>query len=260
MSGENTTVISIGYVGPNTASGTQLGPGFYSLNKRSNVPFVGLVGSAGFRKTISWGEICEIPKGQLVTVHNLSYHGGDIFMNKGRDICNRPSRITVPVRYTLLSVATPELTQPLWTADYPCDTRAAKRAYLNVDAYVTDNDANIEGITAFIRGRQLGDSMNCENSLQYFPKPWGPGVGFLSAINYGVNNALTYVPLGQGALQGDDTRPHNLLSAGDVFFLFNGAAGSPLGNFLTWPADRDVFGYPQQQAPGPGTWYVIEYD
>jgi hypothetical protein len=259
--GQNTTVIPCGYVDPNKLSNTQVGPGFYSLNKRSNVPFVGLIGSAGFRKVISWGEIAEIPCGQLVTISNASFHGGDIFINKGPDMCNRPSRITVPVPFTFGTITTGEGDEKAWNSTFPCDTRAAKRAYLNVDARV--NLFNLDGdsgapLTAFIRGRRLDGSMKTENSLAQFAAPFGPGVGFLSAISIPVSTDMSYIPLGQGASFGDDTRPHNLLDAGDIFFLLG--IQETLADRITWPASSDIFGFPPGQAPAPGTWYVIEYD
>lgn len=260
--GANTTVIPCGYVDPNKLSSTQVGPGLYSLNKRSNVPYVGLIGSAGFRKVISWGEVAEVPCGQLVTVSNASFHGGDIFINKGPDMCNRPSRITVPVPFVLGNITTPEGVETAWNSSFPCDTRAAKRAYLNVDATVNllDNEG-LSGspITAFIRGRRLDGSMKTENSLSQFAAPFGPGVGFLSAISIPVAADMNYIPLGQGASFGDDTRPHNMLDAGDVFFLIGGPA-TPLSDVMTWPASTGVFGFPTGQAAAPGTWYVIEYD
>jgi len=254
----NTTVITAGYVPPNEPSSTQLGEGIYSLNKRSNVPFIQLVGSAGYRKTISWGELCEVPCGQVVTVWNASYHGGDIFINKGPDMCNRPSRISVPVPFEFKQVQTGEGLQTLWSTVFPCDTRAAKRAFLNVDAVTNNPDSNNGNQTVFVRGRRLNGSMQCENSLQYFDPPWGPGVGYLNGLIYPIQTELVYIPLGQGASEGDDTRPHNLLDASDVFFLLG--FDNDLTEFFTWPADSDIFGFPTGQAPAPGTWYIIEYD
>lgn len=251
--GSNTTVIEAGYIEPNTVSNTQLGPGFYSLNKRSNVPFVGLIGSAGYRKTISWGEIAEVPEGQLVRISNASYHGGDIFINKGTDYCNRPSRISVPVPFKVVQADIGESTFDVLNMKYPCDTRSAKRAYLNVDAFV----AQLTGLQVFIRGRRLNGSMNTLNSLQMFAMPFGPGVGFLGVLQVPVNTNLTYIPLGQGALMGDDTRPHMLLDAGDMFIVL-GIPGNPLSDFITWPLTNGIVA--GQNPDGPGMWYILEYD
>jgi len=260
--GENSTVIEAGFVLPSQNSETKLGPGLYSMNKRCNVPFVSLVGSAGFRKMFSWGELAEVPVGQIVSIHNASFHGGDIVLNKGGDICNRPSRISVPVEM-IMSMTAPgfEGVQPLWTNSYPCDTRGAKRAYLNVDAFVNPISVVSGGgpLTAFIRGRRIAGSMNTESSLRAFGPPWGPGVGFLSAIEVPVNTTLNYIPFGQGAsFSGTDTRSHNLLDAGDIFFLF--PIGAILADVMTWPADSGVFSFPTGKRPAPGTWFVIEYE
>lgn len=257
---DNTAVIPVGFVGPNLDSATKLGAGTYSLNKRSNVPFVSLVGSAGYKKTITWGELVDVPSGQLVTVHNASYHGGDVFISKGRDMCNRPSRITIPVPYKVFYRGTPSgdppATNALFAAEYPCDTRAAKRAYLSIDANA------IAQATAFIRGRRLDGSMNTTNSLGVYTPPFGPGVGFMSGLEFIAGSQLSYIPLGQGALGSDDSRPHCLLDAGDVFFDL-GIASDPWdpNTLFEWPAGRFyVDGFPNQKAELPGFWYVVEYD
>lgn len=262
MSALNTAVINAGYVGPNEDSSSKLGEGTYSLNKRSNVPFVSLVGSAGYKKTISWGELVEVPCGQLVTVHNSSYHGGDIYINKGPDICNRPSRITVPVPLQVI-YTTPFDEEgrrlAVYGGLYPCDTRAAKRAYACIDANVLPGVA--AGLTFFIRGRRLDGSMNCANVLATMAQPFGPGVGFMSAILFPPNTQLSYIPLGQGAIATDDTRPHTLLDAGDVFAnLGNVSVPFLPGTLLEWPASVNVPGFPASFSDLPGSWYVIEYD
>jgi hypothetical protein len=257
---DNTSVIPVGYVGPNFDSATKLGAGTYSLNKRSNVPFISLIGSAGYKKTISWGELVDVPGGQLVTVRNASYHGGDIFVNKGRDICNRPSRITVPVQFKPIFLGTPSGTPPaapaLYGADFPCDTRAAKRAYLNIDANLESNSS------VYVRGRRLDGSMNTENSLGVLNVPFGPGVGFLSGLAYLLGEQMAYIPLGQGAIASDDSRPHNLLDAGDVFFDL-GIAEFPFvpESLFNWPAGNVIDGFPTYaKTLVPGAWYIVEYD
>lgn len=253
----NTTTIPVGFVQPQVPSQTQLGPGVYSLSKRSNVPFVALVGSSGYRKVISWGELVEVPCGQLVTVWNASYHAGDIWINKGRDENNCPARITVPVRFQEVTVDVVEGESNAWTPLYPCDTRSARRAYLCIDARV---NPNFPALPVFIRGRRLDGSMNTDNSLAEYDPPYGPGVGFLCALSYTGGQALTYIPLGLNASPDDDTRPHNLLDAGDVFILLGD--GTDLVTAFDWPASvggefSDVF--PESPAPAPGAWYVLEY-
>lgn len=281
--GTNTTVVSVGFVQPSIITKIGLNAGTYSLNKRSNVPFVSLIGSSGFKKTITWGETCDVPANQLVAVQNASYHAGDIFLNKGLDICNRPSRITVPVdfrnsEYTW-QINTGEgpstLTATAWGCKYPCDTRGAKRAYLTVDALVADMSAvdadtfpkpdPLNPVVAFIRGRKLDGSMQTSNLLSApvanFP-PFGPGVGFLYSIKYAGQAPLTYVPLGNGASPNDDTRPHTLLDAGDVFFISQGA--NVLQNLMAWPLGQNqILGLYWSDAgvpAAPGMWYVVEYD
>lgn len=243
----NTTSIPCGYVEPNAKSNTQVGCGIYSLSKRSNVPFVEFVGSSGYRKTISWGEYIEVPRGQVVTVGNASYHGGDIFINKGRDGDNRPSRITVPVPFIRTRVQVSEVVEDAWVSKFPCDTRSAKRAYLNIDASASNENGNF--LRVFVRGRRLDGSMKCSNPLSQYVTPFGPGVGFLGELDFPNNTQLSYIPLGQGAIATDDTRPHNLLDAGDVFMVI-GTVGASLTNIMSWDYENI----------DPGTWFVIEYD
>lgn len=248
--GLNTTVIPCGYVDPNKLSNTQVGPGKYSLNKRSNVPFVGLVGSAGFRKVISWGEIAEVPAGQLVTVSNASYHGGDIFINKGPDMCNKPSRITVPVEYeTGLEVSAGLF---YWTAKFPCDVRSCSRAYLVMDAF-SNEDPPTQSAYAVVRGRRVDGSMKTKNQLSLLPDPFGPGVGYFDVQPMAANTAIV-LPLGKNAAQGDDTRPHLLLDNADAFFYSDASFAD-----FTWP----IQAIPNFASTGnttfPSTWYVVEY-
>jgi hypothetical protein len=260
---DNTSVISVGYVGPNLDSATKLGAGTYSLNKRSNVPFVSLVGSAGYKKTISWGELVDVPNGQLVTVRNASFHGGDIYLNKGRDMCNRPSRISVPVPYTIQYLAEPDINGEapgIFGCEFPCDTRTAKRAYLNIDATMVVRMEN--QLSFFVRGRRLDASMKTANSLAFMSPPYGPGVGFLSALVYSSGMRLSYIPLGEGCIASADERPHMLLDAGDVFISF-GMVTPPINlfDYVRWPADWEVPGFPLTDFTRvPGTWYIVEYD
>lgn len=252
---QNTTIIRCGYVDPNDASDTRLGPGVYSLNKRSNVPFVGLRGSAGFQKQISWGEVAEVPCGELVTVINNSYHGGDIFISKGPDVNNRPSRITVPVMFQNVGFTEEGGPNVAWASVFPCDTRGAKRAYVNIDAFsVPENPF----LTVFIRGRRLDGSMKTNNSLSQFPAPWGPGVGFLSALQVGPSTVLSNIPLSLNGVMSDDTRPHTLLDAGDVFMVIG--PGGILSDVIDWPASKGISEFPDENVPFPGIWYTIEYD
>lgn len=258
MTVQNTTVISVGYVEPNSPSTSQLGEGTYTLNKRSNVPYVSLVGSLGYRKTISWGEIADVPCRELVTVHNASYHGGDIFINKGDDTNNWPRRISVPVGFRTTSFISDEGPQTLLQTNFPCDTRAAKRAYFNVDARVA-LESPIEELRVYTRGRRLDGSMQSGNGLFGQVSPFGPGLGYLNGYVYPILSDLNYIPLGQGASESDDTRPHNLLDASDVFINIG---NSSLIQVLRWPADAqdsEFFPVPSPNSPYPAAWFVIEY-
>lgn len=248
----NSTTINVGYVPPSTVAAPQMGGGgFYSLNKRSNVPFVTLRGSSGYRKTISWGEIAEIPGDQMVTVQNSSYHGGDIFLNWGDDVCNRPSRITVPVSYE--EAAEVSAGQFYWRAAFPCDVRGAKRAYLQMDAYLPNTAATAER-SFTVRGRKVDGSMKTANQLSRLVSPFGPGVGYYDVHLYPIDTVIT-VPLGKNAPLGDDGRPHMLLDNADVFF-FSLVGFTP----YVWPA-QEIPGFPpSSNTPFPSTWYVVEYD
>lgn len=253
---QNSSVIPIGYVGANDVSKSQLSAGSYSLSRRANVPFVTLVGSAGFSKTLTWGESGVVPKNETVTVKNSSYHGGDIWLNKDVDPCNRPSRISVPVKYQVVQVPGIAPAQYVWQADFPCDVRAAKRAYWNADALV--QVAQVSGIDLYVRGRRLDGSMNTDNYLGFYTAPYGPGVGFLNYHNVPPSTEVSYIPLGQGAPPGDDTRPHMLLDAHDVFM--NMGASNTIDDFVLSPASANQLPPPTSPFILYETFYVIEYD
>lgn len=246
---KNSTTIKVGFVAPNTTSEVQVGSGLYSLNKRSNVPFVTFVGASGFTKTITWGEFAEIPEGALVSVRNASYHGGDIFLNKGMDPCNRPSRITVPVTITLDNVIAGSAL--LYAGvEFPVDTRGAKRAFINFDCQTSEETA------VNVRGRRLDGSMKTANPLGVFAAPYGPGVGYVDQQLVPAGDTMAMIPLGQGAMNGSDL-PHSLLDACDVFIVYS-----------TPPAFNLQFTFPVVPvgavATGvlvtPPAWYVVEYD
>lgn len=242
----NQTQVSCGYVGPNAVSRTQIGNGRYSLAKRSNVPFVELVGAGGFSKVISWGETAEVASKTLVSVKNVSYHGGNIWLNRGNDPDNQPRAITVPVTCSLATF-TGYATQFLITA-FPCDTRAAHRAYFTLDARRTAGGAT----SLQVRLRQLSATMNTPNTLGAFAAPYGPGTGMLVQYTVTGGTAVIQVPLGFGATWGDDSRPHTLLDASDVFIRTTVSFAAD----FTWPIYTPI-------APGvlpiPGAWYTVEY-
>ena len=256
----NRTVLAAGYVGPTKQGVTRLTEGLYSLNKRSNVPYVQLIGSGGFKKVFTWGEIAEIPKGQTCTVGNASYHGGDIYINKGEDICNKPSRITIPVRFAVTQFTRAGQPNYVYQAEYPCDVRGARRAYLCMDAIV-DPASEQQQMNVFIRGRQQDGSFNTPSSLNGFTTPFGPGVGYLCIVTYSANEELNYIPLGLNANAGDDTRPHNLLSTAEAFLSMR--TESDLDALIDWPADGTLFSALEPgwvRAAAPGAMYVVEYE
>lgn len=252
------TVIPIGYVEPKQVAASQVNQGVYSLNKRSNVPFVTLRGTAGFQKTISWGEIAEIPAGMSCAVINDSYHAGDIWLSKGSDPCNRPSRITVPVPGVINQVTAGPPTTGYISMAYPCDTRSAKRAYLSINAIVGDVDATGYQYVN-VRGRRLSGSMNTPNQLTLLPAPYGPGTGYLTKVGYQSAEFLTMIPLGFGAEAGDENLPHVLLDAADVF-IYTIVGGGGLSTIFTFPAYTPEGVSPTGVTSLPSMWYTVEYD
>ncbi len=261
---KNSSVIAVGYTEPNAPTKTQLSTGFYSLNKRSNVPFVKLVGAAGFQKTITWGETTVVPEKEMVTVYNASYHGGDIFLNKDIDPCNRPSRISVPVSYRVTLTPGSSPANYTWQAIFPCDVRTSKRAYLNIDAlaaagFPDPGTGAFPGLELYVRGRRLDGSLKTTNILSSFGPPYGPGVGFIDFQNVPMGLQASYIPLGQGAVIGDDSRPHMLLDAHDVFLEMY--TSNVLTDYLTWPAFGTALPTPIRTYPAaPETFYIVEYD
>ena len=255
----NRTTFAAGYIDPNKQGQIRLTEGLYSLNNRSNVPFVELIGSGGFRKMFTWGEIAEIPPGQTCAVSNASFHGGDIFINKGEDICNKPERITVPVRFQTVAFERSNVANYVYQAIYPCDVRGARRAYLCMDAMI-DEQYEMQQLNVFIRGRQQGGTMNTPSSLQGFSAPFGPGSGYLCICTYNAGDELNYIPLGLNANDGDDTRPHNLLATAEAFIAMRTEA--VIDNILNWPADAALFSILEPgwvRATAPGAMYVVEY-
>lgn len=194
-----------GYVLPGAKSNLSLAGGkngaHYSLSSQCNLPYVTLAGSKGYQKTISWGEVAEVPCGQLVTVINDSAHAGNLIINAGKDPCPLPARITVPVRI----VSTGAEFGTSQTA-YAFDTRRAKRAYLFIVA--------AGAIVATVVGRSRYN-MPTVNTIT---AP-NVGTGYQFAQNYSVAfPQIPPIPLGFLAFQGDDTRPMALLDSALVAF------------------------------------------
>lgn len=203
----------IGYVGPNQKSNQQISSGTYSLSSRANVPYVTLVGSGGFTKTFSWGEIVQVPEGESCTVQNSSAHGGDIFLNAGCDYDNRPARITVPVPVVNpFSIIVGGVTVVTGIgALYPVDVRMARRAYLVPSMTKTAAGA---GNVAVI-GQRFDGSHNTANELAPIP-----GAGYLELHTIPLSTVVGLIPLGKRAVYGSlDSAPHTLLTTAQVVFL-----------------------------------------
>ena len=111
-------------------------PYYYSLGNQSTVPFVRLQGSGGTQKEFTWGETVEVLPGQNVQVESASYMPGDIQIQSGRDVQNRPARTTISIKTIpdvedLSAIPLPgDGSLPEVRPVFPCDCRGAKRAYL----------------------------------------------------------------------------------------------------------------------------------
>lgn len=190
-----------GYVQPSGQSNQRLGCGVYSLSARSNVPFVRIQGRT-VDKTITWGEIAEVPFGELCSVTNASWHGGDIFINGGCDYDNKPARITVPVPFAQgVGILVGQ-----WVPGYPADVRTARRAYLCFDATSPAADPSI----VTVLGQRFDGSHNTSNEID---AALGiPGAGYIDSHAVPLNTLIGIIPLGHLALLGGDGRPHTLLT------------------------------------------------
>ncbi len=119
-------------------------PYYYSLGNQSTVPFIRLQGSGGTQKEFTWGETIEVLPGQNVQVQSASYMHGDIQIQSGKDIANRPRRITVSVPvtpYPANETGEAELLASI-TPLFPCDTRQARSAWLGCSIEVGAAEAS----------------------------------------------------------------------------------------------------------------------
>ena len=254
---DNVATIEVGFAEPRATTQTLLSEGVYSLAARSNVPFVTLVGSAGFRKTFTWGEIAEVPRGQMVTVRNASYHAGDIVINRGADYDNRPARITVPVELEVIDVPLEEGSG--YRTKFPVDARMARRAFLCVDASVLETAAY--DVLFYRRGRRLDGSMKTTNlvALYDFNGVFEAmsGTGYLDYGSLGKGDSLSRLPLGKGSIPGDNASPHFLLDGIDAALLTTRGEGGVSENLIRVPD----FDFGPNLAPDviPPCWYLLEY-
>ncbi len=201
------TSFNFGFLQPNEPASGSLSTGIYSLSARSNVPFARLIGK-GIDKIFTWGETVEVPKGEICTVRNASFHAGDLFINSGCDLDNRPARITIPVPFT----ETTTFADSSWrTGSYPVDVRMARRAYLAIDASV---DAEEDDFTLYITGQRLDGSHNTQDQIV----PLGvTGAGYVESFTFIAGLPFGLIPLGKLSMIGDDTRPHTLLTIATIY-------------------------------------------
>jgi hypothetical protein len=203
------TSFSLGFLGPNANSNQRLSAGIYAMSARSNVPFARLLGK-GIDKIFTWGETVEVPKGQLCTVVNASYHAGDLFINSGCDLDNKPARITVPARI-IQYTTTGDFPTDVTTTSYPADVRTARRAYLYIGVPF-GLDIPLSGAVV---GKMKDGSHNTVNTLGPFDED---GTGYHWNFDVPIMTDLGLIPLGNGSVVSDDTRPHVLLSSAQVYF------------------------------------------
>lgn len=212
------TTYDMGFFQPNELSQKKLSPGRYSLSSLSNVPFVIFQGASGYAKKFSWGEIVEVPMGQMVTVQNASYHGGDIVINGGCDYFNRPARITVPVPMDLVTVIDGGEPETFWQPRYPADVRLARRAYFIGNFAANADDPSFVTLVgkAFERSHNTGNELS---SLEL-------GAGYQKYFSLPAAFAPGPIALGpqttfDGVYIGDDSRPHGLLTIAQVYLSDN---------------------------------------
>lgn len=228
----NKTSYTLGFLLPNQVSQQRLSTGVYSLSARSNIPFARLIGK-GVDKTFTWGETVEVPPGMLCTIANASSHAGDLFINSGCDLDNRPARITVPVPYNMTAFD-PGIGGNLFIAPYyPADVRCARRAYLCPSIRV----GGINTVEAIVFGTRTDGSLNTISVIQGLTG--SPGTGYVTLRLYPLSTMINIIPLGHQVLDGDDTRPHTLLSNAFVW-LQNTYIGQNVANEF-------------------GAYYVMEY-
>jgi hypothetical protein len=206
--------IDVGLVQANQTTNHSLAPGIYSLASRSNVPYVSLVGTSGFSKVFTWGEIVEVPCGETCRLRNSSYHAGDVFINCGADFQSRPARITVPVPVVEIDINGVTYVTPT----YPADVRMARRAYFSM--FGTTALATI----AIVTGKRFDGSHNTLNQIVL-----ESGAGYQENFILPPSSDVGPIPLGYRSAMGDDSRPHTLLTTAQpniavASFTYSGTA------------------------------------
>lgn len=174
-------------------------PFHYSLSTRSTVPYVQFLGSGNSQKVFGWNELIEVPPGEMVSVFNASAHGGDIVINAGADQTTAPARVTIPVPVI------DNAAQGFWEAEWPVDTRRARRAFV---AGIRNPQ---DGVTDIL----VGATHQANGSFLHNPDAVsGGGEGSISQVisqqRVDPDTQPSLVPLGINAGYGDDL-PHALL-------------------------------------------------
>lgn len=134
-------------VTPLTTTSQRLPPGWYYLGADATVPFVTLIGGDSSQKTFTWGELIQVPEGQMVTVRNESYMKGDIQINSGMDYASKPDRISTLIDVTpnVFSTDINGNTVITFSSIYPIDTRLCRKAYIVFTGNQTgDSSINID--------------------------------------------------------------------------------------------------------------------
>lgn len=187
-----------------SAKGLNLGPGFYSLSVRGNVPFIKLKGSDRSQKTLGFGETVAVQEGKNVTVFNASYHTGDIVINGGQDWPTVPGRITVPVTLTFeLEGTAYNISAP------PVDARRARSVWFSSSIPATN-------VTVIRKGVRIIGSHDTGNQ--------GVGSQWVDATPVVFANA-TYIPMGFRA--DTTTRPMTNLDTVELVSMVVPAADVP---------------------------------
>ena len=121
---------------PTKEDGQTLGPGRWCLSPRSTVPFVEIAVARFGIRTLSWGEVLEVPEKSHGAMKNASFHGGDAIMTAVGTHASAPQRpacVTIPADVKLDETGTFYITRKV-------DARTARRIYL-VNAGGTAPDA-----------------------------------------------------------------------------------------------------------------------
>lgn len=226
---------------PAAVEAGSIGPGVYSLGTRSTVPFIQIKGTDGFNKIASWGELIEVPNGQMATVANASHHAGDIFLNQGEEPGAMPSRITIGTPFVENSSLAPDDLQRFLfpngkTATSWIDCRRARTVY-----FVTSATVPAPGATFGKQGQNIDVKVGPYNPAQNQPSVFFPNNRYQEIISLPGGTQLDYFELGWRMPYGvRDFRAMALFEKARVFV----------------PDDTE---WPQPTVSPPDGLYVVEY-